>query len=193
MTVHAKELYRFPVEEKDAIGDLDSLEPDAVGNKMGTGGEGNDQMVEVWGFGGPFVRVGDGDRESGGRSGSWGGRGGKATGEGGGGGGGGGSDRLGGVYDDCSRVGVEETQAQGFPKDAGARSSYGGGEGAVGVSGVEERGGVEISDVGEKGEGQEIDRAKDAREPPPVLALDVAVGEGGMSVFGEGGSTRRCF
>lgn len=59
----------------------------------------------------------------------------------------------------------------------------------MGVGGVEEGGGVEVSDVGEKGEGQEIDGAKDAGEPPLVLALDVAVGKGGMSVFREGGST----
>lgn len=73
MTVHAKELYRFPVEEKNAVGDLDSLEPDTVGNEMSTGGEGNDQMVEVRGFSSPLVRVGDGNRESSRRGGSWGG------------------------------------------------------------------------------------------------------------------------
>lgn len=60
--VHAKELDCFPVEEEDTISDLNSLEPDAVGYKLGAG-EGNDQVVKVRGFGGPFVGVGDGNCE----------------------------------------------------------------------------------------------------------------------------------
>lgn len=62
MTVHAKKLDCFPIEEEDTISNLDSLEPDAVGDELGAG-EGNDQVVKVWGFCGPFVGVGDGNCE----------------------------------------------------------------------------------------------------------------------------------
>lgn len=176
MTIHAEELDSFPVEEKDTVRNLDSLEPDAVGDEVGARRDGNDQVVEVRGFGSPLVRIGDGNREGGCGGGSCGGRDGERS--------GGGSDRLGDVRNQFC-AGVEEAQAQDLTGDVEACGVHGGGEGAVGVGGVEEGIGAEIGDAGKQGERQEVDGAKDAREPPLVLALDKAVGGGrDVSIWG---------
>lgn len=110
-------------------------------------------MVEIWGFGGPFVGVGDGNPESGRGSGS---RRHRGTGDGRG------NNELCGVHDDGSHARLEKAQTQALPRDAEARSVDGGGEGTVGVCGVEERGGVKVGDAGEEGKGQEVDGTEDS-------------------------------
>lgn len=181
MTIYAEELDRFPVEEKDTVRNLDSLEPDAVGDEVGARRDGNDQVVEVRGFGSPLVGIGDGNREGGCGGGSCGDRGG---GDGERSGGAACSDRFGDVRNQFC-AGVEEAQAQDLTGDVEACGVHGGGEGAVGAGGVEEGVGAEIGDAGKQGERQEVDGAKDAREPPLVLALDEAVGGGGdVSIWG---------